>query len=71
MLPPKKYTDISSWLKQARKAIPHIPVLDSVAGWRIDDEVISEETIMIKLTDNSGQSCSVVIERRGIMSKVR
>jgi len=70
MLPPKKYTDVPSWLKSARKRLRRIPELGGRDGWRIDEEIVSPGTIMFKLTDNSGQVCSVVIERKGTMSKV-
>lgn len=70
MVQPKNYTSIKHWLRNARRAIPQIPDTENPGlGWKIFDEVISDETIMLDIRDRNGVRCAVIMERKGTMSK--
>jgi len=70
MIAPKNRTDTNLWLKQARKAIPQIPDTLTRTDWKVYDEIISDQTILLDIRDNMGNKCAVIIERKSTMSKI-
>lgn len=62
--PPKNRTQSANWLKQARKSIPQIPDTSTRPDWKVYEEIITEQTIMLELRDSQGFKCAVIIERK-------
>ncbi len=71
MIPPKRYTDINAWFNVGMKAVRRVGGFGTNYVWQIDEEIVSPDTIVLKLTDKDGHLSSLTIERRGTMSKVR
>lgn len=70
MLPPKRYSDIEAWFRAGMKVL-HARYRDSSLRkeWTIDEELISGESIMLRLTDKDGHVASLVMARKGTMSR--
>ena len=69
MAPPKNISDISSWIRSARKVIPQIPDVLTRTDWRVHSEVISDKHILLEIRDVLDNKCALIIERRSTMSR--
>ena len=70
MSPPRKYQDLPSWLKQARKVLPQIPDCERT-DWFIWDTIVTLQTIIFELRDSVGNRCAVAIDRRATQFQIR
>lgn len=62
MAAPKKVTEVRSWFKQARKAIPEIPNPDQT-DWQITHELAEVKWIKFEMHNTVGERCYVIINR--------
>lgn len=67
MAPPKVNTDVSKWIRSARKLIPQIPDTESHTGWYIHDELISDKYITILFQSTTDERCTLVMCRKSAM----
>ena len=63
---PTNASNITAWVRKARKTIPEIPdCVSASAPWFVSRNITTEDMIMLELTERSTHNrCAVIIDRK-------